>query len=163
MMKSIAKSIVLLGDVTQTLSIAYPFLDGGGAITMPSREGAERQTAFPVDRRDVAGLATTALSQKSSLGTRDDGKPCRHRRCATNGCFPTPSGLSVYLCPFYVTPPCKWRSRTAPASRSRPPGTPASYGARLQEAAHAFMGDSSELHKRCAHSYRAFLYRQARM
>jgi len=90
MMKSIAKLIVLLGDVTQTLSIAYPFLDGGGAITMPSREGAERQAAFPVDRRDVAGLATTALSQKSSLGTRDDGKPCRHRRCATNGCFTTP-------------------------------------------------------------------------
>lgn len=58
--------------------------------------GAECKTAFPVDRLNVAELATTALSQKSSLGTRDDGKPYRHRRCATNGCFPTPgAGLSA--------------------------------------------------------------------
>jgi len=31
------------------------------------------------------------------------------RWCTGNRCFSTPSGLSVYLCPFYVTPP-HWNS-----------------------------------------------------
>ncbi|VVS96231.1 conserved hypothetical protein [Sphingomonas aurantiaca] len=47
MMKSIAKLIVWLDDVTQTLSIAYPFLDGGSDRHAVAQEAPSARQPFP--------------------------------------------------------------------------------------------------------------------
>ena len=54
-------------------------------------------------------LATREPSTEDIPSRGADRQECprpRHSRdCTANRCFPTPTVASVYLCPFYVTPP----------------------------------------------------------